>query len=426
MESIRIILEYLNTLSASAPFVGGVVAVAVTGLLGFLFFKVPKRTWDFIATMVSVRFAVNNGGWGRNQQVFTNVLRWFSEYEGKKITRTYGYEGVDYGQGAMGPGNGNHYLLYKGIPLKVTITPLESSGSEKLKKEISIKTLFIFRYWFFKIVKEVTADVDDKGRASIRSYSENHWGKVRPIAERRLETIIVADNRIEELVSIIDEFLSSRDWYKERGIAYKLSILLYGPPGTGKTSIIKALAYHYNYHIAPVAIHACSDDGFIKMVNYLPAKTFMVLEDIDTCGSVVTRKESKLAEVKAVSDASMFDTSLNLSTILNTFDGVAELDGQIIFKTTNHPEKLDPAIYRPGRVDKCILIDYLDVSSVARYIKMVYPDFVFELPESYVRIPGSKLQEIFKENRDTPEEFLLEVLDILNGNKPPVELLEAV
>ncbi len=426
MESIRVILEYLNTLSASAPFVGGVVAVAVTGLLGFLFFKVPKRTWTFFSTMVTVKFAVNNGGWGRNQQVFTNVLRWFSDYEGKKITRTYGYEGVDYGKGAMGPGNGNHYLMYKGIPLKVTITPLESSGSEKLKKEISIKTLFIFRHWFFKIVQEVTANVDDSGLASIRSYSDGHWGKVRPISERRLETIIVADNRIEELVSIIDEFLASRDWYKERGIAYKLSILLYGPPGTGKTSIIKALAYHYNYHIAPVAIHACSDDGFTKMVNYLPPKTFMVLEDIDTCGSVTTRKENKVSDVAAPVDASLFDTSLNLSTILNTFDGVAELDGQIVFKTTNHPEKLDPAIYRPGRVDKCVLIDYLDTESVARYVRLVYPGYEFELPESSVRIPGSKLQEIFKENRNNPDVFITEVIDILNGLKPAVELLAAV
>lgn len=428
MESIKQILDYLNILSASAPFVGGVVAVAVTGLLGFLFFKMPKRTWSILATLVTVRFAVNNGGWGKNQRVFANVMNWFSEYEGKKLTRTYGYEGTEYGEGAFGPGDGNHYLIYKGIPLKISIIPLESSGSEKLKKNISISTLFIFRRWFFKIVEEVTASVDDNSLASIRSYSDGYWSKVRPISERRLETIIVADGRIEEIKKIIDEFLVSRDWYKERGIAYKLSILLYGPPGTGKTSLIKALAYHYNYHIAPVAIHACSDDGFIKMVNSLPPKTFMVLEDIDTCGAVISRKPPKSGDDESPSDnnQSILDISLNLSTILNTFDGVAELDGQIIFKTTNHPEKLDPAIYRPGRVDKCIPIDYLDLESIGRYIEMVYPGYGWILPDSDIRIPGSKLQEIFKENRYSPEVFIEEVSSILKGDKPAVELLEAV
>lgn len=437
MDFIKQLLNSLNELSSSAPFVGGVVAVAVTGLMGFVFFKMPKHSWAFLSTMFTVRFAVNNGGWGKNQQVFENVLRWFSKYEGKKLTRTYSYEGTEYSSGTMGPGNGNHYIIYKGIPLKVSVADLESSGSERIKKVVSITTLFIFRKWFFNIVREVTSSVENDEEPMIRSYSDGYWSKVRPIAERRLETIIVADNRIEEIKKLIDTFLVSRSWYKERGIPYKLTILLYGPPGTGKTSLIKALAHHYKYHIAPVAIHACSDDGFVKMVNALPPKTFMVLEDIDTCGAVSTRK-AKERSTSASSDTAIepkdapggevisLDISLNLSTILNTFDGVAELDGQIIFKTTNHPEKLDAAIYRPGRVDKCIPIDYLDLASIARYIEMVYPGHVYDLLDSNIRIPGSKLQELFMENRGDAANFVYEVNEILAGIKPAVEFLEAV
>lgn len=84
------------------------------------------------------------------------------------------------------------------------------------------------------------------------------------------------------------------------------------------------------------------------------------------------------------------------------------------------------AIYRPGRVDKCILIDALDLPNISNYIKMVFPDYSFELPVSDIRIPGSKLQELFQSNKRDPDNFVQEVSAILRGEKPAVVLLEAI
>lgn len=420
MNFIQELLETLNKLSATSPFVGGVVAVAVTGLLGFFFFKAPKEILRSISTMVSIRFTVNNGGWGNNQIVYSNVAAWFSNFNGAKLTRTYTFEAGCRVDGDVGPGDGRHYLFYCGIPLVVVVVPLDSSGSEIIKKEISIRTLFIFRKKFFEIIDKISKiDDGERKEPTIRTFKDGAWVKGRRIAERRLDTIVMEGTVKEDIIRIIDEFLSSREWYRVRGIPYKLTILLYGPPGTGKTSLMKAIAYHYQFSIAPVPLHSCSDVGFVNAVNSLPPDTIMLMEDIDTDGSVKDQRKTEPGKA----DINLSDMGLNLSTIINTIDGVADLDGQIIFMSTNHPEKLDSRLYRCERVDKTILVDYLSAPTVKKYTKMVYPDLDFVLPYTDVKIPGSKLQSVFKENKHNPEAYLDIVTKMLRGELPVVEEL---
>ncbi|KAJ0391119.1 hypothetical protein P43SY_012099 [Pythium insidiosum] len=55
---------------------------------------------------------------------------------------------------------------------------------------------------------------------------------------------------------------------------------------------------------------------------------------------------------------------LNLSGLLNVLDGVIDCPGRIVIMTTNHPEKLDPALIRPGRVNKKLLLSYMPPSQI--------------------------------------------------------------
>lgn len=167
----------------------------------------------------------------------------------------------------------------------------------------------------------------------------------------------------------------------------KLSLLLHGEPGCGKTSIIKAIATEFNYDIIEVKLSLISSDAYLadifhsddivycdaasrQKIYKLPVnRRIYILEDIDAECNVIHKRNDECdgsdKDKDKVSDpidislkkkmyekmmSSFYNKGLTLSGILNTFDGVLEVNGCIIIMTTNHPEKLDPAFIRPGRI----------------------------------------------------------------------------
>lgn len=299
-----------------------------------------------------------------------------------------------------------------GIPLYWRIYDLDSGGSEKVKRAIRIRTPLIFRKKFLEFVKEITSDENCEFKAESYSYdfTGQFWRSSGEIPNRGINTVVLNAGVMEGLVGVIEEFNDREEWYRTNGIPYKLVILLYGPPGTGKSSIIKALAKHFNRNICSVFLHATGDQGFVKCIESVPKRSFIVMEDIDTSGSVKSRTDESASDADnflpkpkakdSVAEA-IAEGGLNFSTIINTIDGVVELNDKIIFLTTNHPEKLDKALYRSSRVDYHKLIDYLDCEAINRYAEMVFPNDYNPLtfPKFDKPVPGSVLQEILLGNK---------------------------
>lgn len=196
----------------------------------------------------------------------------------------------------------------------------------------------------------------------------------------------------QTLVKQIDFFLENRNWYFDKGIPYSLGIGLYGPPGTGKTSFIKALAKHTNRHIIIIPLKLIKTkkqlENFFFENRYTHEnesnsvtfeKKIVIFEDIDCIGDIVLDREKKhkqtqpTTEVKVatqnldnktsvqVSDVTELKTvilpiqlvedPITLDDILNLWDGIRETPGRILIITSNHYNKLDPALTRPGRID---------------------------------------------------------------------------
>merc|ERR1719473_1896044 len=66
--------------------------------------------------------------------------------------------------------------------------------------------------------------------------------------------------------------------------------------------------------------------------------------------------------------------NLNLSGLLNVLDGVVDTPERILIMTTNHPEQLDPALIRPGRIDKKILLGYMNPDNIVKMIEHYFQD----------------------------------------------------
>jgi len=190
-----------------------------------------------------------------------------------------------------------------------------------------------------------------------------------------------------QIIQMLDKLL--------KGHLKKLSILLYGKPGCGKSSIIKAISTYTGYSIIEVKLSLMNDDNELKSLFFNPLlkvetgdkikyidvplnKRLFILEDIDADHDVVkTRLQPDSNLTKILEKPS----KLTLSGVLNTLDGVLEINGSIIVMTTNHPETLDPALSRPGRVTLNIELKTMKSKDALSLIQKYYPSWSIIIPD---------------------------------------------
>lgn len=304
------------------------------------------------------------------------------------------------------PGPGKHLIRYKGAFMLIsrersgrmmdlsTGTPFET---------VTLTTLYRDRNLFSDLLGEAQKQALQKqeGKTVIMTSFGPEWRPFgAPRRKRTLDSVILADGIKEKLVEDVQDFLNSGKWYYDRGIPYRRGYLLYGPPGSGKSSLIQALAgdLDYNICILNLAERTLTDDRLNHLMNHVPDRSILLLEDVDSAFS--ERKQS---------DEQGFLSGVTFSGLLNALDGVASADERIIFMTTNHPEKLDPALIRPGRVDFKELIDNATESQIRRMFLRFYEGkeeecqrFMNAIIERNEPVSTAQLQGLFVYNKDDP------------------------
>ena len=200
--------------------------------------------------------------------------------------------------------------------------------------------------------------------AQDRSWSSTSWQQKRPLG-----SVVLAEGVLEEVLADLREFYRSGAWYGDRGIPYRRGYLLHGPPGTGKTTMVLALAGELSLSVSVLSLSSrlMSDDALRELVDALPAGTLLLIEDVDCIF-----KEHRATDVQ---------TGVTLSGLLNALDGVSSRDGRVLFMTTNHPERLDPALVRPGRVDRKVELGHATPDQARRLFLWFYRGCGIEMVE---------------------------------------------
>ncbi|CAA7271552.1 unnamed protein product [Cyclocybe aegerita] len=251
-------------------------------------------------------------------------------------------------------GPGTHYVKYKGAWMQVkrereTRSMHLVSGTPW--ETVTLTTLSRDRKLFSELLSEAR-DLAMRGQEG-KLVIHTAWGiEWRPFGlprqKRPLQSVVLAPGVSESVERDIKSFLERRQWYADRGIPYRRGYLLHGPPGSGKTSFIQALAGSLSYDICVLNLseRGLADDKLFHLLSNAPERSFVLIEDIDAAFN---------KRVQTSEDG--YQSSVTFSGFLNALDGVASGEERIIFMTTNHVEKLDPALIRPGRVDLMALID---------------------------------------------------------------------
>lgn len=185
--------------------------------------------------------------------------------------------------------------------------------------------------------------------AATTDYDGATWDVVARKPIREMDTVDINQEDQARLLEDAEKYLqeSTKAWYARRGIPYRRGYLFHGPPGTGKPSLSVALAGRFKLDVYQVQLSSSgiTDANILELFASLPSQCILLLEDIDSAG--LTRE---VADADA-SKPKNHGGSLTLSGVLNALDGAAAPEGHILIMSTNHPENLDPALIRAGRID---------------------------------------------------------------------------
>lgn len=171
-------------------------------------------------------------------------------------------------------------------------------------------------------------------------FQDGYWQKshalFQAIKGATLENLVLGGTLKQDLHGDLSAFFSARPIYERAGIPWKRGIVLIGPPGNGKTHMIKALINTLGqtclYVKSFTSQHADEHHNIRVVFNQARdlAPCLLVLEDLDS-----------------------LITDHNRSFFLNELDGFASNEGMVVIASTNHPDRLDPAIMaRPSRFDR--------------------------------------------------------------------------
>lgn len=422
LEQLMQLMEKFNELNRANPMLATLLGAGGATAIVMSLRQIPTRLWNFIFGQMTTTLTMNNSGWEGGGDQFRSFMLWYIKHSWSRWSRSLSLETQWQSRGEnlvkLGAGFGTHFFWYRRRMFWFRKTKLDSSGTSMEKYEITITGLTRNRKLYEAMLDEFRYRAQ-ANTITVTAWDYDKWGEPAVITKRTLETVIMEAELKASLVKDIDRFYDSRQWYEERGLPYKHCVLFYGPPGTGKTSIIKALASHYGRNVYTINLSSISDNMLQKAMSSVPEGSILLIEDFDTNKTVGRRSTDHEPQPAATPAGNAPQpltapgqpkpevfSSLSLSGLLNSLDGIVPLDGSLIFMTTNHIEKIDPALLRNGRVDQRIEIPYLREAEIRAYIQLMFPGTWVSPDRCFHPIPGCDLMTLFRDNRDDVEAFI--------------------
>jgi chaperone BCS1 len=345
-----------SMLTGRNEFASGGLLLMIIGGLSVWLRAVPERLWRRLIRETTMMITVKD-----DDAAFVWIKEWFLAQEFLKRIRhvdldtTLRNERV-----AMIPAPGKHWFWLGSRPFEVWFSRSENTHERSGRRVES----FTFRT-FGRDRAALQHFVDDVVRCHVKRqglqsylYTYNDgWDYVEGYSPRWLDSVVLEPGEKEHLLQDAAQFRKSKQRYTRLGVPYHRGYLFYGPPGTGKTSLVSALAAHFGLSIYIVNLADFSDRSLMSAVNQVPAHSVLLFEDIDCMRSSQPRAapDSRDGQNNSAASSARENVSaqngITLSGLLNILDGFYAPNGVLFVMTTNHVEKLDQALLRPGRID---------------------------------------------------------------------------
>lgn len=379
MHVIESVLKFIQTQFENNQLFSGGLILMIGGALAAYCRQVPQYIYMFVRRKLITEIDILD-----RDPAFAWIEKWLAEHAyARKRARSLTVKtvAVDYQARQdnpttdsrpkilFTPAPGVHWLFYR--KRLVRLHRERPKANETSSQPVNVRESFSItiysrnRQLAYDLIEESRelAIPKSESRMTIHRANGSYWSEQTNRLPRPIESVILPAGLMDDLLEDIRNFLSKRTWYTQRGIPYRRGYLLHGPPGTGKSSAIVALASTLGMDISTLSLgdSTLDDNGIAELFSDVPVNSLVLMEDID-CAFVERKQgEDKLSKV-------------TFSGLLNAIDGVAAGEGRLLLATTNHIERLDPALIRPGRIDRKIYIGYARREQAERLFARFYPD----------------------------------------------------
>jgi chaperone BCS1 len=400
---LNYIFEFLKGQLHTNPFFAGATLTGAIASVVYWFRAKFVATYNRIRSFFRVSLTIHS-----EDDLYIPVTEWLKSNGFDAFSRNYRVRYED-GKPVYGPSQGTFWFFYNRRPIRVTLAA-ESTAGAAVGGRNQTREFLTISYYHFKRSAEMLNSVIDHAAEKYRemrrrgipvyTHKGNNYQLLRYLPRREKTSVVLAGDTLEQFEADIKLFLKRKDWYLERGVPYHRGYLLTGPPGTGKTSVVRHLAQKFEMQL-------CVSDGSINSIRGAYANGILLMEDVDSIAKMRDAAAALLQGIGETSNANKPATvdeqisnmhTPTLSELLNALDGVASAEGTIVIMTTNHPEVLDPAMLRPGRIDRTFYLGHCTAEQAVRlFIKFYGEDYAKEFqkvaPEG--RYTPAQLQELF-------------------------------
>ena len=244
---------------------------------------------------------------------------------------------------------------HKSAPMKYDLTPTSDNSFLLELIPTFILVIALIAFWFFVMRRMNGGGIGREmqfGKAKFKNQADEK-------KKTTFNDVAGADEEKEELEEIV-EFLKNPQKYNTLGARIPKGVLLVGPPGTGKTLLAKAVAGE-----AGVPFFSISGSDFVEMFVGVGASRvrdlFETAKKNSPCIIFIDEIDAVGRQRGTGLGGGHDEREQTLNQLLVEMDGFGANEGVIMIAATNRPDILDPALLRPGRFDRQVMVGYPDI-----------------------------------------------------------------
>jgi chaperone BCS1 len=374
-EEMRAMLDTLQSALASNQLLSGGILLAALGMVAMWLRELPAKAaqWGkhFFVTTLTVD--------SRDELMFPALVEYMDSREALRRINNFTVRAIRQGtsyqtlhdelqQGGrpvtvLSPGEGFHVFVLDG---RLMWMKREVQVGAAIVEKISLST-----FGRDKRPLETLVDAAMEHRIArelnriavyVPSPYNNEWTRARLGNNRKLDSVVLKAGQKEAILADLGRFFASRERYEALGIPWRRGYLLYGPPGTGKTSLVTALASELSLNLCVLSLASpnVTDEKIGNLLASVPRRSVILIEDVDA-----------FFQQRSKADTGV---KVSYSGFINALDGVAAHEGSVVFLTTNHPQLIDEAAIRSGRVDFRLELGPCDRSQLERMFLKFFDD----------------------------------------------------